>query len=75
MTVENKSRPVIVKLSRYNVRKKAFSNKINLKGFNVSITESLTPKHMEILKKARIEQRFTNVWTSDGKICTVRKGV
>ena len=56
MAVENKSRPVIVKLSRYNVRKKAFSNKINLKGFNVSITESLTPKHMEILKKARIEQ-------------------
>ena len=56
-----------MKLSRYNVRKKVFSNKKNLKGSNVSITESLTPKRMEILKKARIEHRFTNVWTSDEK--------
>ena len=58
----------IVKLSGYNVRKKVFSNKKNLEGFNVSITKSLTPKSMEILKKARIEHGFTNVWTSDGKI-------
>ena len=66
---QNKPRPIIVKLSRYNnVRKKVFSNKKNLKGSNVSITESLTPKCMEILKKARIEHRFTNPWTSDGKI-------
>ena len=33
-----------------------------------SIMESLTPKRMEILKKARLERGFTNVWTSDGKI-------
>ena len=65
---QNKLRPSIVKLSRYNVRKKVFSNKKNLKGSNVSITESLTLKRKEILKKARIEHRFTNVWTSDGKI-------
>ena len=61
-------RPIIVKLSNYDVRKKVFSNKRNLKGSNVSITESLTPKCMEILKKPRIEHGFTNVWTSDGKI-------
>ena len=64
---QNKPRPIIVKLSRNNVRKKVFSNKKNLKGSNISITESLTPKRMEILKKARIEHRFTNVWTSDEK--------
>ena len=57
-----------MKLSRYNVRKKVFSKKKNLKGRNVSITESLIPKCMEILKKARIEHGFSNVWTSDGKI-------
>ena len=50
------------------LEKKVFSNKKNLKGSDVSITESLSPKRMEILKKARIEHGFTNVWTSDGKI-------
>ena len=63
---QNKPRPIIVKLSRDNVRKKAFSNKKNLKGSNESITEDLIPKRMEILKKARIEHGLTNVWTSDG---------
>ena len=63
---QNKPRPIIVKLSRNNVRKKAFSNKKNLKGSNESITEDLIPKRMEILKKARIEHGLTNVWTSDG---------
>ena len=38
------------------LEKKVFSNKKNLKGSNVSITESLTPKRMEIHgKKVMIE--------------------
>ena len=65
---QNKPRPMILKLSRYNVRKKVFSNKKIPRGSNVSITESLIPKRKEILKKARIEHWFTNMWTSDGKI-------
>ena len=35
---------------------------------NVSITESLKSNWMEILKKARKQHGFTNVWTCDGKI-------
>ena len=50
------------------LEKRFFPNKKSLKGPNVRITESLTPKHMEILKTARIEHGFTNVWISDGKI-------
>ena len=65
---QNKPRPMILKLSKYNVRKKVFSNKKIPRGSNVSITESLIPRRKEILKKARIEHWFTNVWTSDGKI-------
>ena len=61
-------RPVIVKFARYHVRRKVFSNKKNLKGKPVSITESLTAKRMEILKKARDEKGFKNVWTYDGSI-------
>ena len=55
---QNKPRPIIVKLSRYNVRKKDFSNKKTLKRSNLSITDSLASKRMEFIKKAR----------SDGKI-------
>ena len=47
---------------------KRFFPKTKICKYNASITESLTPKRMEILKKARIEHGFINVWTSDGKI-------
>ena len=65
---QSKPRPIIMKRSRYNVRKKISPNKKNLKRSNASIKESLTPKRVEILKKARSENGFTNVWTSNGKI-------
>ena len=64
---KNKTRPIMVKLSRYKVRKKN-SDKKESERIHLSITESLTPKHMEILRKARIEHGFTNMWTSDGMI-------
>ena len=32
------------------------------------MTESLTPKRREILKKARLEHGFASLYTSDGKI-------
>ena len=63
-----KPRPIIVKLTRYNTRKKVFASKRRLKGTGVSITESVTAKRMEQLNKAREERGFTNVWTNDGKI-------
>ena len=53
-------RPVIVKLKRYNTRKKVFANKKKFKGTGVSITE--------LLNKSREEHGFTNVWTTDGRI-------
>ena len=61
-------RPIIVKLTRYNTRKKVFASKRKLKGTGVSITESFTAKRMEQLNKAREEHGFTNVWTTDGTI-------
>ena len=61
-------RPIIVKLTRYNTRKKVFASKRKLKGMGVSITESLTTKRMEQLNKVTEEHGFTNVWTTDGRI-------
>ena len=56
-----RARPIIVKLKRYNTRKKTFASKRKLKGTGVSITESLTAKKMEQLNKVREEHGFTNV--------------
>ena len=61
-------RPIIVKLTRYNTRKKVFASKRKLKGKGVSITESLMAKRMEQLNKAREEHGFTNMWTTDSRI-------
>ena len=47
---------------------KGFFPTKKLKRSNVGITESLTPKRMEILKKPRSKHGYTNVWASDGKI-------
>ena len=54
-------RPIIVKLTRHNTRKKVFASKRKLKGTGISITESLTTKRKEQLKKASEEHGFTNV--------------
>ena len=51
------------------LEKDFFQQKKNkLKGSNVTVMKSLTPKRMDILKKARLEHGFANVWTSDGRI-------
>ena len=43
-----------------------------LKGSGVSITESLTLKNIEHLKKEREQHGFVNVWNLDGR--TMFKG-
>ena len=39
-----------------------------MKGKSISVTNSLTKKHREALKKARNDHDFENVWSSEGKI-------
>ena len=63
-----KPRVIIVKFTRYKERHHVFTNKKHLKGSGISVTESLTLKSMEHLKKARKQHGFANVWTLDGKI-------
>ena len=62
-----KPRAIIVKFTRYKDRQLVFENKKLLKGSGISVTESLTLKRMEHLKKAREQHGFANVWTLDGK--------
>ena len=63
-----KTRRIIIKLSRYNIRARIFKNKRKLKGKRTSVPESLTKTRMEKLQKAREEHGFRNVWSNDGKI-------
>ena len=63
-----KLRAIIVKFTGYKGRHHVFRNKNPLKGTSISVTESLTVKRMEHLKKAREQHGFGNVWTLDGKI-------
>ena len=63
-----KSRSIIMKFVRYNTRCRIFKNKKKLKRKSISVTESLTKKRMEALKKAREDHGFENVWSSEGKI-------
>ena len=65
---DEKPRPIIIKLVRYNDRKKIFDSKKKLKGKKIAITESLTVTCMKKLNEARERYNFKNVWTSDGKI-------
>ena len=48
-----KSRPIIVKLVRYNYRKNIFNRKQKLKGKNIVITVSLRGTRMKKLNEAR----------------------
>ena len=63
-----KPQAIIVKFTRYRDRHHVYRNKRLLKRSGISVTESLTLKKMDHLKKAREQHGFANVWTLDGKI-------
>ena len=48
-----KPRPVIVKLTSYETRKPIYTNKRKLKGTRFVVTENLTKRRAELLRKAR----------------------
>ena len=66
---------IIEKFTRYKDRHLVFRNKKLLKGSGISVTESLTLKRMEHLKKVREQHGFANVWTLDEKIMFKGNGV
>ena len=62
-----------IKFTRYDSRGEVFANKRKLKGSNVMITENLTVKRYELLKKCIAKLGKGNVWSYDGRI-TTKKG-
>ena len=63
-----KIRSIFIKFVRYNTRCRIFKNKKEMKGKSISVTEGLTKKRMQALKKAREDHGFENEWSSEGKI-------
>ncbi len=67
-----KSRPIIVKLTSYNMRAKIMKARKKLKGQGIGIHEHLTPFTRHLLTKAKdLCQRAAwvkNVWTWDGRV-------
>ena len=73
-TLPSKKRknPIIIKLVRRTMRNTKFHHKADLKstsGPKYSITESLTKRHLKILKEARKVSEFKNIWSLKGDIC------
>ena len=59
---EGKSRPIIIKFSRYDVR-----SAVDKKKKKVLITERLTAKRVGLLQEAQGKYRLRNIWTTDGR--------
>ena len=65
---EGKSRPIIFKFGRYDVRTVVCKNNKNLKGKSFLITKILTAKRVPLLKEVQGKYEVRNVWTTDSRI-------
>ena len=66
-----KPRPIIIKFVSYSTRSIIFRSKRKLKASPLLITESLTTRRMELLRKAQAQVRdnkLKGTWTQDGRI-------
>ena len=65
---EYKPRPIIVKFRSYEMRSSVFSTKRRLKGTKYVVTENLTRRRNDLLKKVRSLDTVSCAWTTDGRI-------
>ena len=74
--IHRNPRPVIVvKFISYEPRRAIFTAKRKLKGTKFVITENLTRRRMDLLRKARASANVEASWTSDGRIvCLLSTG-
>ena len=63
-----KPRPLIARISSFELRSFIFFNKKLFKGSPMSITENLTKRRMDVKAKAERLYGVSNVWTREGRI-------
>lgn len=71
---KNTPPPLIVRFHRRDHRDAALIARKKLKGSGITITEDLTRKNQELLRKLNESPDFTAAWSWMGKILAVRKG-
>ena len=68
-------RLAIVKFTSYEPRRAIFTSKRKLKGTHIVITENLTRRRVNLVRKARDSPNVEASWTSDGRIvCLLTNG-
>ena len=74
-TPKPKTRGIIVKFTRYDVRAEVYRSKKNLKGTRTFISESLTSERLDVYTQIRKdhEDSVASTWTQDGKIHVLLK--
>ena len=71
----DRPRPVIVKFASYETRRRVFTAKRKLKGTKLVVTENLTKRRSELLRKVRSFDNVECAWTIDGRIiCLLADG-
>ena len=68
-----RSRPIIVRFTDYNVKRSVYKNKRQLKGTRLLITENLTPPRQALYKQVRDCKSVSASWTNDGNIFVLFK--
>ena len=70
-----KTRGIIVKFARYDVRAEVFRSKKKLKGSRTFISESLTSERLDVYTQIRREHddSVASTWTQDGRIHVLLK--
>lgn len=66
--VREGKRAIIIKFTSYRFRNEVWKSKKLLKGTQILITESLTPRRQKILKLCKDRFGFRQVWSQDGRI-------
>ena len=65
---DGKSRPIIARIWSSNLQNDIYFSKKKLKDKSISITENLTQRRLEKLKKAEEQYGKKQVWTKEGRI-------
>ena len=67
------TKPIIVKFSRYNIRREVYSARFKLRGTNIYVHQDLTRERSNHLFKAREHEKVAKTWTYDGRLFALTK--
>lgn len=66
-------RAIIVRFTSYQVRRRVYAAKKNLKGSGVTVREDLTARRMEVLRRATATHGVRSTWSQDGRVLWIDK--